>query len=173
MNGSLKAMVALMLLMVFAVSCTKPDEPNNDGNNSEQNDSIVEPNNGGGDHNGNNSGTINGHDYVDLGLPSGTMWAICNVGADTPEGYGNYYAWGETLPKELYDWKSYKYGRFFHDRYELNKYCTDAVFGLNGFVDSLTVLDPIDDAALANWGAGWRTPTIEEWDELFQNTTCT
>lgn len=173
MNESLKAMVALMLLMVFAVSCTKPDEPNNDGNNSEQNDSIVEPNNGGGDHNGNNSGTINGHDYVDLGLPNGTMWAICNVGADTPEGYGNYYAWGETLPKELYDWKSYKYGRFFHDRYELNKYCTDAVFGLNGFVDSLTVLDPIDDAALANWGAGWRTPTIEEWDELFQNTTCT
>lgn len=55
------------------------------------------------------SGTLNGHDYVDLGLPSGTLWATCNVGAETLEGYGVYFAWGETAPKEIYDWSTYKY----------------------------------------------------------------
>ena len=51
----------------------------------------------------------NGHEYVDLGLPSGLKWATCNVGATTPEGYGNYFAWGETVPKDYYDWSNYKY----------------------------------------------------------------
>ena len=48
-----------------------------------------------------------GHDGVDLGLPSGTLWATCNVGADTPEGYGDYFAWGETYPKDTYNWSNY------------------------------------------------------------------
>ena len=82
-------------MMVFAVGCTKSDGPNNGENVNGQNDTIVD-----------NGGTIDGHDYVDLGLPSGTLWAICNVGADKPEDYGDYFAWGETTPKELYDWKS-------------------------------------------------------------------
>ncbi|MBQ6101045.1 MAG: hypothetical protein IJL04_02000, partial [Bacteroidales bacterium] len=114
----MKALLTVMLLMVIAVGCNKPDEPSQ-----------------GGDNQGNE---LNGHEYVDLGLPSGTLWATCNVGSNTPEGYGDYYAWGEIEPKELYDWKSYKYGRFIHEQYELNKYCTDSAFGLNGFVDHLT-----------------------------------
>ena len=162
MNKAMKTVLSVMLLVVFAVSCTKPDGPNDGGDNEQQNDSVVD-----------NSGTLNGHDYVDLGLPSGTLWATCNVGSNTPEGYGDYYAWGETEPKELYDWKSYKYGRFFHECYELNKYCTNSVYGLNGFVDSLAVMEPDDDVAIARWGAGWRMPTIEEWEELFVNTTGT
>ncbi len=141
-----------MLIMVFAVSCTKPEEPSNGGNNDE-NDTILD------------------YGFVDLGLPRGTLWATCNLGADTPEEFGDYYAWGETMPKELYDWKSYKYGRFFHERYELYKYCTDSVFGLEGFVDDLTLLELDDDVARACWGGGWRMPTIEEWEEMFQNTT--
>ena len=135
-----KAITAMILMMVFAVSCQKPDEPNNGGND--------------------NGNDVNGHEYVDLGLPSGTLWATCNVGSNTPEGYGDYYAWGETETKELYDWKSYKYGRFIHERYELNKYCTDSAFGLNGFVDNLTVLEPDDDVARVCWGEGWCMPTI-------------
>lgn len=162
MNNTIKAMAAIVLMLVFAVSCHKPEEPNNGGNNGGQNDSIV-------DHND----TLNGHDYVDLGLPSGTLWAICNLGADAPEDFGDYFAWGETLPKELYDWKSYKYGNFVNERYELNKYCSDSVYGLNGFVDNLTLLEPDDDAARALWGSDWRMPTMEEWEELYQNTTYT
>ena len=46
----------------------------------------------------------NGHEYVDLGLPSGTLWATCNVGASKPEDYGDYFAWGETKKKDVYDW---------------------------------------------------------------------
>lgn len=149
-------------MMVVVVSCNKPDEPNSGGNNNGGNDTIID-----------NSGSYNGHDYVDLGLPSGTMWATCNVGADTPEGFGEYFAWGETLPKEVYAWKNYKYGNFVNDCYQLNKYCTDSVYGLNGFVDDLAVLESADDAATANWGAGWRMPTIEEWEELYLNTTYT
>ncbi len=160
MNRALKTLVAIMLTLVFVASCTKPDEPNNGGDNSGPNDSIVDPN-----------GSFNGHDYVDLGLPSGTLWATCNVGADTPEGYGDYFAWGETEPKELYDWKCYKYGRYFNERYELSKYCTDSIYGLNGFVDNLTFLEPNDDVANVCWGADWRMPTKEEWEELFLNTT--
>ena len=150
MNITFKAMMAIMLMMLLAAGCNKPDEPNH----------------------GNDLGNeLNGHEYVDLGLPSGTLWATCNVGSETPEGYGDYYAWGETEPKELYDWKSYKYGRFIHGRYELNKYCTDSSFGFDGFVDHQMVMEPDDDVARVCWGAGWRTPSIGEWEELFLNTT--
>ena len=149
MIRSLKAVATVTLMMVFAVSCNKPDVPNDNG------------------------GVLDGHDYVDLGLPSGTLWATCNVGAETPEGYGDCFAWGEVVPKDVYDWRSYKYGNFVNEHYELNKYCTDSFYGLDGFIDSLTVLEPIDDAATVNWGADWRTPTREEWEELFRNATCT
>ncbi len=114
------------------------------------------------------------HGYVDLGLPSGTLWATCNVGADNPEDYGDYFAWGETYLKSAYKWSTYKY---YHDsngsNATLTKYCNDAYYGYNGFTDNLTILLPVDDAATANWGAGWRMPTIEEWHELYNNTTYT
>lgn len=118
-------------------------------------------------------GTYNGHDYVDLGLPSGTLWATCNVGAATPEGYGDYFAWGETEPKSRFDyvWDTYKYCILADQRYFLTKYCCE--HGYNGFTDNLFVLLPIDDAATANWGEGWSTPSPIQWTELWQNTTNT
>jgi len=118
-------------------------------------------------------GVSGGHEYVDLELPSGTLWATTNVGANAPEEFGDYFAWGETTPKEIYDWKSYKYGRLFQDRYELNKYCTNAGYGLNGFVDGLTHLELADDVAVASWGMGWTMPTIDDWEELYINIAYT
>ena len=111
---------------------------------------------------------------VDLGLPSGIRWASCNVGATTPEGYGNYYAWGETDSKKDYSWTTYKYanvGERYH--YKFTKYCTDASSGDNGFIDNKTVLEPEDDAATANWGDVWRMPTDAEWTELREQCTWT
>ena len=55
------------------------------------------------------------HEYVDLGLPSGTLWATCNVGANSPEEYGDYFAWGETTPKDVYDWSTYKWAHWVYD----------------------------------------------------------
>lgn len=112
-----------------------------------------------------------GHEYVDLGLPSGTLWATCNVGASSSEDVGDYFAWGETATKDIYDWKQYKFGVLCTDVYKLTKYCNNPTCGYNGYVDNLTVLEPVDDAASANWGVGWRMPTAEEFDELHQNTT--
>ena len=168
MNKFTKAIAAIMLMMIFTVSCNKPDEPNNGGNNNGQNDTIVD-----------NSGSLNGHDYVDLGLPSGTLWATCNVGADTPEGYGNYFAWGETEPKEIYDWSTYRYSNGDYD--QLTKYSVlfhaygDVYenYGYNGFLDSLRIMQPSDDAATVNWGEGWRTPTEGESRELFHQCSHT
>lgn len=107
-------------------------------------------------------GTLNGHEWVDLGLSSGTLWATCNVGANSPEEYGDYFAWGETNPKSNYS--SYKYGNYY-DR-ELTKYCHDGSYGKNRFTDNKTVLDAEDDAATVNWGGGWRMPTKAEMIEL-------
>ena len=166
MSKFTKAVAAIMLMVFFVVSCTKPETPNNGGNNN-PNDSVVDNN----DSIIDNSGSLNGHDYVDLGLPSGTLWASCNVGANSPEEFGDYFAWGETMHKGIYDWKSYRYGGFVHDRYELSKYCTDSDYGLGGFVDGIAILEPADDAARIRWGEEWRTPTIAEWEELFLNTT--
>lgn len=114
--------------------------------------------------------TLNGHEYVDLGLPSGTLWAACNVGANTPEEYGDYFAWGETAPKTTYNWSNYKYCNGGDGWNTLTKYCYDASYGYNGFADNLTILLPEDDAATANWGSGWCMPTADQWDELRDNT---
>ena len=113
------------------------------------------------------------HEYVDLGLPSGTLWATCNVGANSPEEFGDYFAWGETQPQasNAYSWSSYKYCNGDYDK--LTKYCNNSYYGDNGFTDNLTTLEASDDAATANWGSGWRMPTKEEWQELYYNTTVT
>jgi uncharacterized protein (TIGR02145 family) len=115
-----------------------------------------------------NSGGGSGDEYayVDLGLPSGTLWATCNVGADTPEGYGDYFAWGETQPKDVYNWSNYQYCNVDGSDYQLTKYCNNSSYGYNGFTDNLTTLQPGDDAATANWGSGARMPTRQEWEEL-------
>lgn len=103
------------------------------------------------------------HEYVDLGLPSGTLWATMNVGASSPEDYGDYFAWGEIQPKEYYGWSTYKWCN--GDDNQLTKYCFRFV-GYNGFVDNKTELDPEDDAAYVNWGPEWRMPSLEQLKEL-------
>ena len=112
-------------------------------------------------------GTLNGHEWVNLGLPSGTCWATCNVGATYPEGYGNYYAWGEVTAKTIYDWNYYRYCN--GSATTFTKYCDNSTYGSNGFTDNLTVLEAGDDVATANWGDGWRMPTQEEMQELLEN----
>lgn len=116
---------------------------------------------------------IGGHEYVDLGLPSGILWAACNIGSDNPEEYGDYFAWGETEIKDAYDVANYKYSEEgFDDLHpRLTKYCNIPSYGYNGFTDDLTTLLPEDDAAIANWGNDWRMPTMEEWQELYNKTT--
>ena len=108
---------------------------------------------------------------VDLGLPSGLLWATCNVGADAPEEYGDHFAWGETQPKHIYNWSTYQY--CMGSNTTMTKYCSNSSYGYNGFTDNLTTLVPEDDAATANWGNSWRMPTKEEWQELLDNTTNT
>jgi hypothetical protein len=111
--------------------------------------------------------------YVDLGLPSGLLWATCNVGANAPEEYGDYFAWGETQPKDIYNWSTYQYCNGGDGWTTLTKYCTYSSYGYNGFTDNMTTLLPEDDAATANWGSEWRMPTKEDWQELLDNTTVT
>ena len=103
-------------------------------------------------------------EFVDLGLPSGTLWATCNVGASSPEQYGKYFAWGETEPKSEYSWSTYKYCKGSNDT--MTKYCLKSRDGYNGFTDGLSELLPEDDAATANWGSDWQMPSFDQIKEL-------
>ena len=117
-------------------------------------------------------GNTEEHEYVDLGLPSGTLWATCNVGASSPEEYGDYFAWGETEPKSDFSWEKYKF-RVSGDTWSnivLSKYVTDSSYGT---LDNKDVLDPSDDAATMNWGSIWRMPTDDDWTELRNAQNCT
>lgn len=130
------------------------------------------------------------HDWVDLDLPSGTLWATCNIGASSPEKYGDYFAWGETTPKKSngawgdYSWGTYKWMNAGQaDWTQINKYTfadnqTEACwYNSNGtFIgDGKTVLLSEDDAATANWGSEWQMPSVEQMRELIdsENTTST
>ena len=109
------------------------------------------------------SGQIDGHDYVDLGLPSGTLWATCNVGTSKPTENGDYFAWGETNPKIDYSLSTYKWSNGEKDcetKYSYKNKC--------GIVDKKTILTSEDDAATANWGPSWRMPTMDEEMELLE-----
>ena len=112
------------------------------------------------------TGMENGKGYVDLGLS--VKWATCNVGATTPEEYGDYFAWGETEAKDYYYWNSYKWCNGTED--SMTKYCTSSN---SGTVDNKTVLELSDDAARVNWGGSWRMPTKAEQDELINRNNCT
>lgn len=109
---------------------------------------------------------INGHEFVDLGLPSGTLWATQNMGASTPEEYGDYYAWGELEPKEVYKWTTYSLCDGSSE--SLNKYCDNASYGK---VDNKTVLALDDDAAHVNWGGLWCMPSKAQAQELKNKCT--
>ncbi len=156
------------------VSCENDEsDVNNNGNGTEQTDQGNQNGNesGGGD-NGSGSGDYSSDtkEAVDLGLPSGTLWATCNVGATSPEEYGDYFAWGEVAPKTYYNWSSegdYKWGVYNSSAspdYGMTKY---------NKTDGKTVLDPEDDAAHVNWGGDWRMPTITEMKELLNSEYCT
>ena len=108
-------------------------------------------------------------DWVDLGLPSGLLWATRNVGANSPEDYGDYFAWGETSPKSVYNRNTYLYYRCDDGGCGYTKYCNYSSYSYNGYLDNLTILQPGDDAATANYGG--RMPTKEEWQELGNNCT--
>ena len=102
--------------------------------------------------------TLDMHDYVDLGLS--VKWATCNVGATTPEEYGDYFAWGETEAKQNFSWEIYKWCH--GTKSTITKY---------NATDGLTTLLPEDDAAHVNWGGQWRMPTKEELTELREQCT--
>ncbi len=95
---------------------------------------------------------------IDLGLPSGTKWACCNVGASTPEEYGNYYAWGETKPKGVYNWDTYQYGYYNNDGDYSHLVNIGSDIAGTGY-----------DAATANWGSPWHMPTKAQCYELRTN----
>ncbi len=103
-------------------------------------------------------------DYVDLGLPSGTLWATTNIGATNPADDGSFFAWGETQSKSSFSYGTYKWSK--GSTNTLTKYCTDSQYGYSGFTDGLSKLLPEDDAAAANWGDGWKMPSMEQWMEL-------
>lgn len=171
-----KKLFPLAILATLFVSCSKDDEnPSHD------------------------DGFQNGHEYVDLGLPSGTKWATMNIGAKAPEEYGDYFAWGATEP--LYDpgyaqedpqthWKDgkesgytwvntpYQTANATSSSTKWTKYLgsTTSSYKDPSATDAnalKTVLDPEDDAAHVNWGGSWRMPTRAEQDELLENCTWT
>ena len=139
--------------------------------------------NGGGDTPGDEDGKINGHEYVEMG--DGLKWATTNIGADNPEDYGDYFAWGETEPKENYGWATYKWMKegqsswayitkytFADSQTEGIWYDSEGSFigdGKTSFKD----YDYADDAARGNWKSTWRTPTDAEWTWLRENCTWT
>ena len=97
------------------------------------------------------SGFVNGHEFVDLGLPSGTKWATCNIGAESPGDFGNYYAWGERRTKKIFDIDTYS---IFYRK-----------------IDNSISGDRSHDVARRKWGATWRLPTKSDFEEL--DSLCT
>lgn len=95
--------------------------------------------------------------YVDLGLPSGNLWAECNLGASSPEAYGDYYAWGEVKPKQEYTKSNHKWYKEGAPSQGFTKYNNE---------DGKLTLEDEDDAVIQNLGNGWRTPTLADFREL-------
>jgi len=119
------------------------------------------------------------HEYVDLGLPSGTLWATTNVGATKPEDYGLYFAWGETKgyakgESHTFNWSNYKWCN--GSASKMTKYSTSTSYwdsSLGTSPDNKTVLDADDDAATANWGSGWQMPSLAQIKELYNSSYTT
>lgn len=137
--------ITAICIGIAAISCTKKDKTNDEA--------VIEDL--GGD-----IYTINGYRFVDLGLPSGLLWAECNVGASSSTDEGSYFAWGETAVKASYTEDTYKYGK----KGEYTKYCEN---------DGKQILEAADDAATVALKAPCRTPLKAEFDELLnkENTT--
>jgi hypothetical protein len=110
------------------------------------------------------------HLQVDLGLPSGTLWAFTNIGASVPEDAGDYFAWGEVDYKSEYSWKTYKYVKG-GDATKFIKYCSQAALGSGKYTDTLATLETADDVASQRWGDDWCMPTKEQFEELKKECT--
>ena len=95
---------------------------------------------------------------VDLGLPSGTLWAAYNVGAERPEEFGDYFSWAEVEPKSTYNWSSYKWQN--NDKYNCDT--------TSNKVSSFKYIELADDAANYNWGSNWRMPSLADSDEIWE-----
>ena len=116
---------------------------------------------------------------VDLGLPSGTLWANCNVGADTYWGRGDYFAWGETVERGdyYYNWGNYLYvetdtSDYLHiNKYQVADYEDGIWYDIQFIGDGKKTLDSIDDAASTQWGGDWCMPTADDFRELIDNCT--
>lgn len=101
---------------------------------------------------------INGYEYVDLGLPSGTLWASYDIGAQEVGGFGDLFMWGETVPKDSKtEWSDDDHKHISNENYV--KYCER---------DKKLVLDPEDDAATSLWGNEWKIPSYTDWRELMK-----
>lgn len=143
------------------------------------------------------SGELDGFEYVDLGLPSGTLWATTNANLDkTLHAYmGDFYAWGETEGRNGYygyiignngekvwtgdgggypykfTWDNYKYSSYDAEGHVVfSRYCQQPMYGLNGYTDTLTVWADEDMPKLSNNKKGWKVPTKAQWEELIANT---
>ncbi|MGM9689161.1 MAG: hypothetical protein ACI3YD_08930 [Alloprevotella sp.] len=144
-----QSLAALTLLLAFNVAC------------SDDNEMIVPPSKPAdwtvpGDH--------RGHAYVDLGLPSGTLWARDDVSAPVNGVDSYFFAWGETASKETFYVNNYKYAA--GEDNQIIKYCNNASYGKDGATDGIERLQPEDDAATALWGGRWETPDTLQWIEL-------
>lgn len=135
-------MFPMLLLCVGALTACGGDD-------NDDNDDITEGKDG--------EYVINGHKFVDLGLPSGLLWAECNVGAATPEDAGYYYAWGETEPKDNYTYGNYKFKGW--TKYNVS--------------DTKVTLEAADDVATVKWGKRCHIPTVTEMEELYRNCAWT
>ena len=116
----------------------------------------------------------NGHEYVDLGLPSGNLWATCNVGSETPEEKGLFFQWGDTEGDEgggdkKFEWSTYKWCNYIDHQTLLTKYCQNYINGYEGYTDDLTQLELEDDAAHVHMGGDWAMPSLEDILELGNN----
>ena len=151
---SLSALLMLAMCAGFVSSCNDDVE--------ETPPATVTPSDGSATENKDN------HEYVDLGLPSGTLWATCNVGASKPEEYGDYFAWGETEFKYEYNKNTYKYCNGTAGKW--TKYCTRHS---EGSLDNKMELEFVDDAASINWGISWQMPSIKQFNELINSNYTT
>lgn len=154
-------------------SCGEDDEvkPHTELGADGQGNSENEEANGSEDNSGNDEVSLENPDggiAVDLGLPSGTLWADRNIGAKSPENHGDYFAWGETEPKSRYSWSTYKWCNGSYD--SQTKYCANNYYGpLDGKIE----LELADDAARAYWGGTWRMPSKTQFEELKEECTWT
>ena len=107
-------------------------------------------------------------DFVDFGLPSGNLWAKCNIGADKPWIKGDYFAWGEIAPKSDYSWETYKYCNGMWNG--MTKYVKGDKYCATSLSDGLRNLEPVDDVAYMTYGDSYMIPTIDDWNELCNNS---